>query len=489
MDTALDILLQNARSINAHTGKIYGVVPAKVLKVFDDDAQKRHLLGMVQIWFPWLQDKDDPKLIKPWARMCMPAAGRGFVENDAPNAFDNASKKEGAGFYTPPTIGDEVLVGFEQGDIHFPYILGTLWNGVDKIPMVSDVTNRFAVTDSVKGPEGSRHDSDAGGNSHAAITDPALAQKEKVGTKDGPNANKLWYWRSRSGHLVIFDDTEETPKVIITTASGKERVVLDENKHKVQIVSGFCPCALQNMHTPEYKPHTCVPREPLEGDGALGNQETGAGDNVNGGDIEILAKNRVWIKARKINLISSHNTNIDAGNLYRIHSRGKMTFKSGLNMAFQVGRALQFDVGQPPMPECKPPANAPMTPLTPLKVGQWVVKTSGQISITSQGVPTVGTKDIVIKAFPLGSVDIMVFKDLSIKVMTGDTQLLTLLGSTTVLSLKAITVLCATASITMIALGGHNRITPGPILDMAGGAINTMSGALILKFAPIILLN
>ena len=28
-----------------------------------------------------------------------------------------------------PQVGDEVLVGFEGGDPHKPYVLGALWNG------------------------------------------------------------------------------------------------------------------------------------------------------------------------------------------------------------------------------------------------------------------------------------------------------------------------------------------------------------------------
>ena len=36
------------------------------------------------------------------------------------------------GCYWLPEIGDEVLVGFEHGDIHRPYIIGGVWNGVDK---------------------------------------------------------------------------------------------------------------------------------------------------------------------------------------------------------------------------------------------------------------------------------------------------------------------------------------------------------------------
>ncbi len=489
MDEALDVLLSNARSLNAHTGKVYGVVPARVLRVFDASGHKYHLLGMVQVWFPWLQSQDDPNLISPWARLCTPAGGRGYIENQTPNAFDNASTKEGAGLYAPPTVGDEVLVGFEHGDIHHPYVLGTLWNGVDKIPIVTDVTGCFNVNDSVKGPDGSRLDCDTGGNSHAAILVPELAKKEKVGEKEGPNANKLWFWRSRSGHIVIFDDSQEHPKVVITTASGKERIVLDEKKHKVQIASGYTACSTPDMHSPQHRPHTCVPREPLEGDGALGDQETGSGDDVDGGDVEILAKNRLWIKARKIDVISSHNTNVEVGNLFRVSTRGKLTLISGLNLTLQSKRALSYEIGYPPVSEVQPPKNAPNTPLTPMKPGQWGVKTSGSIAIESQGLPTVGTKDITIKAFPQGSVDVTAFKDFSIKSFTGDTSLKTLTGSTQIFSLKGVSTTSATGAIDEKSQGGISGTTAGCVTNSAAGAMTVTSGAMVSQTAPLIKLN
>jgi uncharacterized protein involved in type VI secretion and phage assembly len=36
------------------------------------------------------------------------------------------------GFYFLPEVGDEVLVAWDRGDIRFPYVLGGLFNGVDK---------------------------------------------------------------------------------------------------------------------------------------------------------------------------------------------------------------------------------------------------------------------------------------------------------------------------------------------------------------------
>ena len=34
-----------------------------------------------------------------------------------------------------PEVDDEVLVGFEHGDIHRPYVIGALWNGKDQPPL------------------------------------------------------------------------------------------------------------------------------------------------------------------------------------------------------------------------------------------------------------------------------------------------------------------------------------------------------------------
>ncbi|MFI5385008.1 MAG: VgrG-related protein, partial [Fimbriimonadales bacterium] len=65
-------------------------------------------LGRIKVKYPWLMD--DTSF---WARMASPMAG------------------PGRGIYFLPEVNDEVLVAFEHGDIHHPYMIGALWNGVD----------------------------------------------------------------------------------------------------------------------------------------------------------------------------------------------------------------------------------------------------------------------------------------------------------------------------------------------------------------------
>jgi uncharacterized protein involved in type VI secretion and phage assembly len=67
-------------------------------------------LGRVRLTFPWLSDD----FVSDWARTVQPGAGNG------------------RGALVVPEVGDEVLVGFEQGSFQRPYVLGGLYNGVDK---------------------------------------------------------------------------------------------------------------------------------------------------------------------------------------------------------------------------------------------------------------------------------------------------------------------------------------------------------------------
>jgi uncharacterized protein involved in type VI secretion and phage assembly len=94
------------------------------------------------------------------------------------------------GTFFLPEEHDEVLVAFEQGDISRPYILGALWNGKDKPP-----------------------DTNADGK------------------------NNLRLIKSRSGHLVRFDDTEGSEKIEIIDKSGNNRIAIDTANKAIAIES------------------------------------------------------------------------------------------------------------------------------------------------------------------------------------------------------------------------------------------------------------
>ncbi len=129
----------------------------------NDDPENQ---GRVKVKLPALTEDDE----SDWARVV------------------NIGGGAGRGTHMLPEVNDEVLVGFEHGDIHHPYILGGLWNGNDQPPQPSGKT-----------------------------------------VKNGKVIKRTL--RTRLGHELVFDDPEgsDPPKVTIKT-SGNHTVVLNDDK-------------------------------------------------------------------------------------------------------------------------------------------------------------------------------------------------------------------------------------------------------------------
>ena len=70
-------------------------------------------MARVKVTFPWFSGDVE----STWARLVATGAG--------PNC----------GLVWIPQVDDEVLVGFEHGDMRHPYVLGGLWNPVDPPPL------------------------------------------------------------------------------------------------------------------------------------------------------------------------------------------------------------------------------------------------------------------------------------------------------------------------------------------------------------------
>lgn len=185
-ESIIDILGQG-RDNTARASKIYGLVVGLVTNIQDPEK-----LGRVKVKFPWLHDSVESW----WARIAYPMAG-----------------KE-RGYWWLPEVDDEVLVGFEHGDVRFPYIVGALHNGVDKPPQTNDITGSFAGVD-------------CGGGAYP------------TGGQDfnGDGKNDLRFIRSRSGHLLIFDDTNGKEKITIADKTGAHRIEIFTDKKKIVITS------------------------------------------------------------------------------------------------------------------------------------------------------------------------------------------------------------------------------------------------------------
>jgi len=164
-----------------------GVVTGIVKRVDDPGG-----LGRVQVEFPWL----DQSYRTDWAPIAAPLTGKG------------------RGAFFMPEIDDEVLVSFNHGDFDHPFIVGFLWNGLDK-PPETDLKNRVILT--------------PGGHT--------------LRFEDG-NAKKI-ILRSSSGHEIVLDDAGQ--KITITSA-GKHSMTFDDIGHSLTITSaGGHRIALNDM--------------------------------------------------------------------------------------------------------------------------------------------------------------------------------------------------------------------------------------------------
>lgn len=132
-----------------------------------------------------VSDLDDPKKIgrvrvrfphlanetSQWARMASPMGGRD------------------RGFFMRPEVDDEVLVVFEQGDPRRPTIMGSLWSTADPPP-----------------------------------------------ADDGKPVDNNWrFFRSRSGHLMKFDDTSGAERIEIVGQGGAHKLVIDVSGKQIEL--------------------------------------------------------------------------------------------------------------------------------------------------------------------------------------------------------------------------------------------------------------
>jgi uncharacterized protein involved in type VI secretion and phage assembly len=104
------------------------------------------------------------------------------------------------GLYFLPEVEDEVLVAFQHGRPEAPVVLGGLWNGKDKTP-----------------------------------------------ADNGDGKNNLRVIKSRSGHLVRFDDSDGGEKIEIIDKTGNNKIVIDSAANTVTI-SADADVAIQSAN-------------------------------------------------------------------------------------------------------------------------------------------------------------------------------------------------------------------------------------------------
>ncbi len=158
--TLLALLGADAENSTTGVGLVIGIVT---------DNQDPKGWGRVKVKYPWLSSDHT----SDWARVV--ALGGGA--------------KRGIQFL--PEVNDEVLVGFEMGDVHHAFVMGGLWNGQDAPPKKSSEVI-------------------AGGQVQQRII------------------------RSRSGHSITLDDSDGSTSITIEDKSGN-KIMLDSKANKLVI--------------------------------------------------------------------------------------------------------------------------------------------------------------------------------------------------------------------------------------------------------------
>ena len=171
----LDLLTIDVGQQDAAQGRIDGVVTGIVADIKDPNG-----LGRVKLLFPWLAEgkegtvhigDNEERAHSDWARVATLMAG-----------------KE-RGTFIIPEVNDEVLVAFEHGQLNRPVVIGMLWNNEDLPP-------------------------------------------EKI---DEKGKNDIRAIHTRSGHKVVFNDSDEAPSILIVDNRGKNRIFINSKEKKMEI--------------------------------------------------------------------------------------------------------------------------------------------------------------------------------------------------------------------------------------------------------------
>lgn len=172
-ETTADMMLRGAGVVAPGGAQPGGLTLMPAIVTDNKDPENT---GRVRVKYPLMLDTAGSDVQSFWARVLTPMAGATY----------------GAMFL--PEVNDEVLVGFDRGDIDHPYVIGALWNGTDKPPLTASV----------------------------AVNSGKVVQR---------------MIKTRSGHTVLFDDSDGKARIEIVDKTGKNKIVIDSIAKKIDIES------------------------------------------------------------------------------------------------------------------------------------------------------------------------------------------------------------------------------------------------------------
>lgn len=147
-------------------------------------------LGRVKVRYPWREGSEESH----WARLAVLAAGKD------------------RGTVWIPEVGDEVLLGFDKGNIEHPYVLGSLWNGKDAPP-----------------------EKNSDGENNTKLIKSRCGHTIKFFEKQGQESFEI---KTKGGHVLLMDDTAGSAQIIIKDSSGN-KIEIKSAQNSLTIESGL----------------------------------------------------------------------------------------------------------------------------------------------------------------------------------------------------------------------------------------------------------
>ncbi|KYC42250.1 type IV secretion protein Rhs [Scytonema hofmannii PCC 7110] len=249
------------------------------------DNQDPKGLGRVKVKFPTLTEEHNSN----WARIVAPGAG------------------SNRGIYWLPEVNDEVLVCFEHGDIHRPYIIGGVWNGKDPTP-------RTIADTVVRGKVRLREEKTRYGHKTTFVDEDKGTEKRGYYIQTG----------TRTGHCLRLNDSEQ---FIELETIGGHKIRLNDRQRIVEIAtSGRQNISLNDMN----------------GDISINARTTI--NNTAAATISSRAAN-INLQSSSVNTINTGGTNImTAGGATTINAGGVITISAGGAIAINAS-AITLNAG------------------------------------------------------------------------------------------------------------------------------------------------
>lgn len=252
--------------------KINGVVVGVVVDNRDPKGHYR-----VKVKFPWVSESGnyassvtDPEDFRStWCRLTSFMAG------------SNAGEEFRGAFFLPE-VDDEVLLAFEHGDLRRPYVIGSLWNGVDKPIHDNESQEGENNYRSIRSREGHMFQfvDNADGAQRIVLQNLVPADQ----TVNAPN--------ERDGHWICLDQSGEVDQIEIYDHTQEHYMLIDTKNKKITI-------------------------------------------ETTSGDMDILAKGTITMKCEDLVIEAKNNITASAGSNVEVNADSNIDMTASGNMTLK----------------------------------------------------------------------------------------------------------------------------------------------------------